>query len=125
MSQIGEIIEGHPLIHAESSDNVRDVARMMSTANVGAVAVRESGRLVGIFSQRDAMSRVVAECLEPDTTRVSDRTRVGTSPALPRESAGVGKIRLHGGPFRLVERSTEFEVDQGIVGVKNVSHNER
>ena len=64
MSQIGQIIEGHPLIHVSSSDKVRDAAQKMTTANVGAVAVLDSGRLVGIFSERDVMSRVVAEGLE-------------------------------------------------------------
>ena len=55
MSQIGVIIEGRPLIHAELSDRVRDVARKMTTANVGAVAVLDGGRLVGVFSERDVM----------------------------------------------------------------------
>jgi len=71
MSSIGEIIAGKPLIHAESSDNVRSVARTMTEANVGAVAVLEKGVLVGLFSERDLMSRVVARKLDPDTTPVS------------------------------------------------------
>ena len=70
MSQIAEIIEGRPLIHAESSEKVREVARRMSERNVGAVAVLDRGRLVGIFSERDVMSRVVAAGLNPDDTPV-------------------------------------------------------
>jgi len=72
MSQIAEIIEGRPLIHAESSERVRDVARRMTKENVGAVAVLDSGRLVGVFSERDVMSRVVAEGLDPDKTLISN-----------------------------------------------------
>ncbi len=53
MKQIAEIIEGQKLFHARSSDNVRDVAKMMSDKNVGAVAVLDAGRLVGIFSELD------------------------------------------------------------------------
>src|SRR4051812_39748485 len=71
MRQIGQMIEGHPLIHAELSERVRDVAKRMSKENVGAIAVLDSGRLVGIFSERDVMSRVVAEGLDPDKTLVS------------------------------------------------------
>jgi CBS domain-containing protein len=71
MKAIAEIIEGHPLIHANPSDNVREVARMMSDRNVGAIAVLESGRLVGLFSERDIMARVVAAGLDPDSTPVS------------------------------------------------------
>ena len=72
MKAIAEIIEGHPLIHANPSDNVRAVARMMSDRNIGAIAVLESGRLVGVFSERDLMSRVVATGLDPDGTPVSN-----------------------------------------------------
>lgn len=71
MKPIAELIDRRPLIHAEASDNVRNVARKMAEKNVGAVAVLESGRLVGIFSERDIMARVVAKGLNPDDTPVS------------------------------------------------------
>jgi len=72
MTEVAELIEGHPLIHAEPANNVREVARMMAERNVGAIAVLEEGALVGVFSERDLMSRVVAAGLDPDATRVSD-----------------------------------------------------
>jgi CBS domain-containing protein len=71
MKAIAEIIEGHPLIHANPSDNVRQVARLMADRNVGAIAVLDSGRLVGVFSERDIMARVVAAGLDPEATPVS------------------------------------------------------
>ena len=70
MKSIAEIIEGRPLIHAEQTENVRDVARKMSEKNVGAVAVLDAGRLVGVFSERDLMKRVVAAGLNPEKTPV-------------------------------------------------------
>src|SRR5205085_6198337 len=72
MKSIGELIEGHPLFHAKSSDNVREVVKMMAEKNVGAVAVLDSGRLVGIFSERDLMKRVVAAGLDPMRTQVGN-----------------------------------------------------
>jgi CBS domain-containing protein len=71
MREVAEIIEGHPLIHADPTDNVRTVARLMADRNVGAIAVLDSGRLVGVFSERDLMARVVATGLDPDDTPVS------------------------------------------------------
>ena len=70
MKTIGEIIEGHPLFHTQSTDNVREAAKMMADKNVGAVAVLDSGRLVGIFSERDLLKRVVASGLDPARTQV-------------------------------------------------------
>jgi|ERR1700736_1582971 CBS domain-containing protein len=72
MKHIGEIIEGRPLIHADRSDNVRKVAERMSEKNVGAVAVLDNGKLVGVFSERDVMARVVARGLNPEKTSVED-----------------------------------------------------
>jgi CBS domain-containing protein len=95
MSQIGEIIEGHPLIHAETTERVRDVAKRMSAANVGAVAVLESGRLVGVFSERDVMSRVVAEGLDPDKTLVSKVMTKNIVVADPRESVDSALAKMH------------------------------
>jgi CBS domain-containing protein len=39
---------------------------------VGAVSVLDGSRLVGILSERDVMSRVVAPQLDPDRTRVGE-----------------------------------------------------
>ncbi len=71
MKQIAELIEGRPLFHAESSESVRDVAKMMSEKNIGAIAILDSGRLVGVFSERDLMKRVVAAGLNPEKTLVA------------------------------------------------------
>jgi CBS domain-containing protein len=71
MKHIAEVIEGRPLFHIQSSDRVRDVARLMTELNIGATAVVDSGKLVGIFSERDIMSRVVAAGLDPDETPIA------------------------------------------------------
>ena len=72
MKNIGEIMQGHPLFHVKAADNVRDAAKVMSEKNVGAVAVLDSDRLVGIFSERDLMKRVVAAGLDPARTQVGN-----------------------------------------------------
>jgi CBS domain-containing protein len=42
----------------------------MAEKNVGAIAVLDGSRLVGIFSERDVITRVVAKSLDPRTTPV-------------------------------------------------------
>ena len=44
---------------------------------------------------------------------------------LPLDHAAIERILPHRYPFLLVDRVTEFEVDKRIVGIKNVSRNER
>lgn len=70
MKHIADIIEGRPLYHAESSESVRAVARRMSEWNVGAIAILDGGKLVGVFSERDLMIRVVAAGLDPEGTPI-------------------------------------------------------
>ena len=70
MKQIGEIIDGHPLFHVSPAASVREVARTMSEHKIGAIAVLDAGKLAGIFSERDLLTRIVAEGRNPDDTRV-------------------------------------------------------
>jgi 3-hydroxyacyl-[acyl-carrier-protein] dehydratase len=44
---------------------------------------------------------------------------------LPLDHAAIERILPHRYPFLLVDRITEFDEDRRIVGVKNVSHNEK
>jgi CBS domain-containing protein len=56
------------LTAAPPSTTVREAARLMKKTHVGALLVVEHGRLVGIFTERDALDRVLAEDLNPETT---------------------------------------------------------
>jgi CBS domain-containing protein len=44
----------------------------MADAKLSSVLVTERGRLLGIFTERDAFRRVFARALDPDATRLSD-----------------------------------------------------
>ena len=44
---------------------------------------------------------------------------------LPFDYQAISRILPHRYPFLLVDRVTEFEVDRRIVGIKNISSNER
>ena len=50
---------------------------------------------------------------------------VTTELTLPLDNAAIERILPHRYPFLLVDRITEFELDKRIVGIKNVSLNER
>ena len=70
MKQLAELIEDRPLVHVAMTDTVRDVALRMREKNVGAVAVLDGGKLVGIFSERDVVTRIVAENLDASQTLI-------------------------------------------------------
>jgi CBS domain-containing protein len=67
---IYDLINNQETYRAEGSQTVLEVAQAMVARNIGAVPVIRDGLLVGIFSERDLMKRVVAEGQDPRTTRV-------------------------------------------------------
>ena len=55
----------------EPSATVLEAARMMAYLRIGALLVVEDEKLVGIFSERDALMRVLAKELDPATTTLA------------------------------------------------------
>ncbi len=66
------IIEGQELVSATVRTTVLEAAQMMKQRKVGAVLVIEDGRLVGIFTERDAVFRVVADGRDVKDTLLSE-----------------------------------------------------
>lgn len=85
----------------------------MVSRNIGAVPVLREGRLVGIFTERDLMRRVVAEGLDPHTTRVEQVMTKDPLVVAPCESVEncMGLMRQHGFRHLLVCES------RGVVAV--------
>jgi CBS domain-containing protein len=71
MACIHDLVRNQETYRADVNQTVLDVARAMVDRNIGAVPVLQDGVLVGIFSERDLMKRVVVAGLDPATTRVS------------------------------------------------------
>lgn len=72
MAKIRDIIQGKTPDTIGPEATVLQAARRMTTGKVGALAVIEGDRLAGIFSERDLMTRVVAEGRDPAATLVRD-----------------------------------------------------
>jgi CBS domain-containing protein len=60
------------LVSTAPSAIVADAVREMNAENIGAILVMEGQRIVGIFTERDVMVRVVGAKLDPATTPVSE-----------------------------------------------------
>ncbi len=65
---VPDLVSNQTLASLPPSATVRDAARVMAERRIGAVLVAVDGRLQGIFTERDALARVVAAGLDPDDT---------------------------------------------------------
>jgi CBS domain-containing protein len=72
MAKIYDLIKENETHTITADQSVLEAAREMVSSNIGAVPVLRDGELVGIFSERDIMKRVVAAGLDPARTRVSE-----------------------------------------------------
>ena len=59
MKRVGELVENRPVYSVPLRATVAEAVGYMAERKVGAVSVLEQERLVGIFSERDLMKRVV------------------------------------------------------------------
>ena len=67
------------IVTVSGATTVLDASILMVERGIGGVMVTESGRLIGIFTERDVLRRVVAVQRDPASTAVAD---VMTTPVL-------------------------------------------
>jgi CBS domain-containing protein len=72
MSCIHELVKNQETYGANAGQTVLEVAQAMVERNIGAVPVLRDGCLVGVFSERDLMRRVVVEGRDPARTLVGE-----------------------------------------------------
>jgi CBS domain-containing protein len=65
---VPDVVRSQKLVYIGPTDFVRDAARLMRHRRVGSVLIMEDDKLLGIFTERDIVYRVVAEGLDPDLT---------------------------------------------------------
>ncbi|MGO9681212.1 MAG: CBS domain-containing protein [Beijerinckiaceae bacterium] len=69
---VNKLFEHGEAIHSVGPDTlVTECARLMTTEKIGALIIMDGGRLLGIFTERDALNKVLAAGLEPGNTKVS------------------------------------------------------
>lgn len=84
---------------AHGRESVREVVKKMVAAAVPAIAIVDDARVVGVFTERDLMTRVVHAGLDPDLVCVEDVMGRGELPrAEPDElyDVAIGKMRSAG-----------------------------
>jgi CBS domain-containing protein len=88
-----------PLVVAPAT-TVSAAAREMSRRRTGAILVVDDRRLVGIFTERDALFRVIAPGRDPSTTEIADVMTPTPATVAPDKSFGYALLVMQEGGFR-------------------------
>ena len=101
-ARISEVMDRKRRIVAARDTSVSRAAKLMAKKNVGAIMVVEDKRLVGIFTERDAVFRVIAEGRDPRATRLDEVMTPQPATVTPDETFGKALLLMYEGGFRHV-----------------------
>ena len=97
MKNLGSIVkESNRDVYTVYADNtVQETVLYMTERNIGAVTIIDGERVVGLFSERDLMRRVIAEGRYPKSVSVRDVMTTDLTIATPEDSCeeGISKMR--------------------------------
>jgi len=97
---IRTLIENKESISCRENITVVEAAQVMQRNRVGAMMVVEDSKLIGIFTERDALFRVLAEGRDLHTTRVADVMTRDPQSIHPDKQFADALQLMHTGRFR-------------------------
>jgi CBS domain-containing protein len=115
---VRQIIEGQEPVTAPSGMTVTEAAKLMKEHNIGALMVVEDDKLVGVFTERDALFRVLAAGLEGDRTDLAAVMTTNPQTIGPESGFTTALQMMHDGRYRHLPVVEEGRVI-GIVSVRD------
>ena len=119
MPCIHDLVKSQDTYRADVSQTVLAVAQAMVERNIGAVPVLSDGLLVGIFSERDLMRRVVVEGRNPATTKVGEVMTADPMTVEPNADLEMCKFLMRRHGFRHLPICKEKQL-HGMVSMRDI-----
>jgi len=111
--KVSAILRDSNVVQLARTDSVREAARQMKAHGCGSVLVTEGTRLLGIFTERDLVNKIVADGRDPDATTAGEVMTANPKTVESDEAAIVALRMMDDGGFRHLP-----VVDDGrVVGV--------
>jgi CBS domain-containing protein len=100
-ASIRSVMSAKKLLTATAETTVAQAARLMAKRKMSAVMVTDrDGHLIGIFTERDAVHRVIAKQRDPSTTRLAEVMTPDPRTVTPGETFGYALLQMHELGFR-------------------------
>jgi CBS domain-containing protein len=118
-TRVRDLVDPRKLLVAGPQTTVRQATKWMAERATGAVLVTQSGRLVGIFTERDVVFRVVARGRDCDTTTLADVMTPEPRTIAPDKAFGQAMLVMHEHGFRHLPVVNSEGRLLGIVSARN------
>jgi CBS domain-containing protein len=100
---VRHLIAKQKILTAAAEITVAEATRLMKKRKLGAVMiVKDDGELLGIFTERDAVFRVLADGRDPTTTRLSEVMTAQPQTIAPDKPFSQALLMMYEGGFRHV-----------------------
>jgi len=99
---VSVVMRRQKFLTAPPETTVTRAGVLMTKKNVGAVMIVERGRLIGIFTERDVVTRVIAQKRDPATTKLAEVMTVAPKTVDPAQSYGHALLIMQENGFRHV-----------------------
>lgn len=116
---VPDIVSEQKIELLPASTTVRAAARNMAERHIGAVLIGEGDRLMGIFTERDLLIRVVACGLDPDATPLTAVMTPDPDTVGPDDLASLALERMRTSGYRHVPVVEDGKV-VGIVSLRDL-----
>ena len=116
---VRRIIENQRIVAVPPTTTVAEAARVMKNSKFSAIPVVDKQRLIGIFTERDALFRVLAVGRDPITTPVASVMTHNPQTTQPDRPFGHALHLMYEGGFRHVP-VTEHGRLVGMVSARDV-----
>ncbi|MBE0624491.1 MAG: CBS domain-containing protein [Burkholderiales bacterium] len=116
--RVKSVMEQKKLLTAAPQTTVSEAAKLMAKKNVGAIMVVENDRLVGIFTERDALVRVIAKGRDVKATTLAEVMTGEPQTVDPNKTFGYALLMMHENGYRHVP-VVENDKLIGIVSSRN------
>ena len=116
--RVGNIMERNNLLTAPPDTTVSMASQLMARRKVGAVMVTRNDRLIGIFTERDVVFRVIAEGRDVNDTLLSEVMTAAPITIDSEKSFGLALVLMQKNGFRHMP-VTEDGIPVGMVSARN------
>lgn len=85
LNEVPEYTKGHEIITLSPADTVSNAIGLFSKYNIGVLPVVTDGKVVGVFSERDALKEVIGRNINKEATRISEVMTDNPATTLPTQ----------------------------------------
>ncbi len=116
---ISDMLDGRMLVTARKDMTVRSACQLMAEKRIGALLVTEGEQICGIFTERDALNKVLAGSLNPDSVSLSQVMVANPQTIRADKPLAFALLMMADGGFRHVPVVDERGVPVGMVSARD------